>query len=183
MVDQALRLPQEHRHDVVAHGRIIHNYEIPALHVGTRRGPAAAINNALQDVPADRPTRLEPPHAASFPDDVLKKRIFRHYRLRLDCCSSLPQYSVQIRAGHSSDLRRRCGQSGEVVDAVGSDGYRSRREVDVDVEAMVALIRVAARVKAGMSARQIAAELGIAETTVVTHRNGAYARIGGSEPP
>ena len=38
--------------------------------------------------------------------------------------------------------------------------------------------QVAARVKAGMSARQIAAELGIAETTVITHRSSAYARIG-----
>jgi len=37
-------------------------------------------------------------------------------------------------------------------------------------------LEVAARVKAGMSARQIAA--GIAETTVITHRNGAYARMG-----
>ena len=37
---------------------------------------------------------------------------------------------------------------------------------------------VAARVKAGMSARQIAAELGIAETTVITHRSSAYARMG-----
>ena len=39
-------------------------------------------------------------------------------------------------------------------------------------------LEVAARVKAGMSARQIAADLGIAETTVITHRNGAYARMG-----
>jgi len=29
-----------------------------------------------------------------------------------------------------------------------------------------------------MSARQIAAEFGIAETTVITHRGSAYARIG-----
>jgi DNA-binding CsgD family transcriptional regulator len=39
-------------------------------------------------------------------------------------------------------------------------------------------LEVAARVKAGMSARQIAADLGIAETTVITHRYGAYARMG-----
>jgi DNA-binding CsgD family transcriptional regulator len=39
-------------------------------------------------------------------------------------------------------------------------------------------LQVAARVKAGMSARQIAAELGIAETTVITHRNSVYARMG-----
>ena len=39
-------------------------------------------------------------------------------------------------------------------------------------------LEVAARVKAGMSACQIAADLGIAETTVITHRNGAYARMG-----
>jgi len=39
-------------------------------------------------------------------------------------------------------------------------------------------LEVAARVKAGMSARQIAAELGIAETTVITHRSAAYARVG-----
>jgi len=39
-------------------------------------------------------------------------------------------------------------------------------------------LQVAARVKAGMPARRIAAELGIAETTVITHRNSAYARIG-----
>jgi DNA-binding CsgD family transcriptional regulator len=39
-------------------------------------------------------------------------------------------------------------------------------------------LQVAARVKAGMSARQIAAELGIAETTVITHRSSAYARMG-----
>jgi DNA-binding CsgD family transcriptional regulator len=39
-------------------------------------------------------------------------------------------------------------------------------------------LEVAARVKAGMSARQIAADLGIAETTVITHRNSAYARMG-----
>ena len=32
-------------------------------------------------------------------------------------------------------------------------------------------LQVAARVKAGLSARRIAAELGIAETTVITHRN------------
>jgi DNA-binding CsgD family transcriptional regulator len=37
---------------------------------------------------------------------------------------------------------------------------------------------VAARVKAGLSARQIAAELGIAETTVISHRKSAYARMG-----
>jgi DNA-binding CsgD family transcriptional regulator len=39
-------------------------------------------------------------------------------------------------------------------------------------------LEVAARVKARMSARQIAADLGIAETTVITHRNGAHARMG-----
>jgi DNA-binding CsgD family transcriptional regulator len=39
-------------------------------------------------------------------------------------------------------------------------------------------LEVAARVKAGMSARQIATELGIAETTVITHRRSAYARVG-----
>ena len=39
-------------------------------------------------------------------------------------------------------------------------------------------LQVAARVKAGMSARQIAAQLGIAETTVITHRSSAYARMG-----
>jgi DNA-binding CsgD family transcriptional regulator len=39
-------------------------------------------------------------------------------------------------------------------------------------------LEVAARVKAGMSARQIAVALGIAETTVITHRNSAYARMG-----
>lgn len=39
-------------------------------------------------------------------------------------------------------------------------------------------LEVAARVKAGMSARQIATELGIAETTVITHRTSAYARVG-----
>ena len=39
-------------------------------------------------------------------------------------------------------------------------------------------LEVAARVKAGMSARQIAAQLGIAETTVITHRSSAYARVG-----
>jgi DNA-binding CsgD family transcriptional regulator len=39
-------------------------------------------------------------------------------------------------------------------------------------------LQVAVRVKAGMSARRIAADLGIAETTVITHRNSVYARIG-----
>jgi DNA-binding CsgD family transcriptional regulator len=39
-------------------------------------------------------------------------------------------------------------------------------------------LEVAARVKAGMSARQIGMELGIAETTVITHRSSAYARVG-----
>jgi DNA-binding CsgD family transcriptional regulator len=39
-------------------------------------------------------------------------------------------------------------------------------------------LQVVARVKAGMSARQIAAESGIAETTVITHRSSAYARMG-----
>ena len=39
-------------------------------------------------------------------------------------------------------------------------------------------LQVAARVKAGMPARRIAAELGIAETTVIIHRNSVYARIG-----
>jgi DNA-binding CsgD family transcriptional regulator len=38
--------------------------------------------------------------------------------------------------------------------------------------------QVSARVKAGMSACQIAAELGIAETIVITHRSSAYARTG-----
>jgi DNA-binding CsgD family transcriptional regulator len=37
---------------------------------------------------------------------------------------------------------------------------------------------VAARVLAGLSARQIGLTLGIAETTVISHRNNAYARIG-----
>jgi len=37
---------------------------------------------------------------------------------------------------------------------------------------------VAARAKAGRSARQIADELGIAETTVISHRKSAYARMG-----
>jgi DNA-binding CsgD family transcriptional regulator len=37
---------------------------------------------------------------------------------------------------------------------------------------------VAARVKAGLSARQFSAELGIAETTVISHRKSAYARMG-----
>ncbi len=37
---------------------------------------------------------------------------------------------------------------------------------------------VAARVKAGLSARQIAGQLGIAETTVISHRKSAYARLG-----
>ena len=39
-------------------------------------------------------------------------------------------------------------------------------------------LEVAARVKTGMSALQIAAELGIAGTMVITHRNSAYARMG-----
>ena len=39
-------------------------------------------------------------------------------------------------------------------------------------------LQLAAWVKAGMSARRIAAELGIAETTVITHRNSVYVRIG-----
>jgi DNA-binding CsgD family transcriptional regulator len=37
---------------------------------------------------------------------------------------------------------------------------------------------VAARAKIGLSARQIGAELGIAETTVISHRKAAYARMG-----
>lgn len=37
---------------------------------------------------------------------------------------------------------------------------------------------VAARAKAGRSARQIGDELGIAETTVISHRKSAYARMG-----
>jgi len=37
---------------------------------------------------------------------------------------------------------------------------------------------VAARVKAGLSARQIGLDLGIAETTVISHRKNAYARMG-----
>lgn len=37
---------------------------------------------------------------------------------------------------------------------------------------------VAARAKAGLSARRIAEELGIAETTVISHRKSAYARLG-----
>ncbi len=37
---------------------------------------------------------------------------------------------------------------------------------------------VVARVKAGMSARQIAAEFGLSETTLITHRSSAYARVG-----
>jgi DNA-binding CsgD family transcriptional regulator len=39
-------------------------------------------------------------------------------------------------------------------------------------------LEVAARVKVGMSARQIATELGIAETTVISHRSSAYTRMG-----
>jgi DNA-binding CsgD family transcriptional regulator len=39
-------------------------------------------------------------------------------------------------------------------------------------------IEVAARVRAGLSARQIGVALGIAETTVISHRKGAYARMG-----
>jgi DNA-binding CsgD family transcriptional regulator len=39
-------------------------------------------------------------------------------------------------------------------------------------------LEVAARVKVGMSARQIATELGIAETTVISHRSSAYSRMG-----
>ena len=37
---------------------------------------------------------------------------------------------------------------------------------------------VAARARAGLSARQIGRELGIAETTVISHRKSAYARMG-----
>jgi DNA-binding CsgD family transcriptional regulator len=37
---------------------------------------------------------------------------------------------------------------------------------------------VAARAKAGQSARQIGRDLGIAETTVISHRKNAYARMG-----
>lgn len=37
---------------------------------------------------------------------------------------------------------------------------------------------VAARAKAGMSAAEIARDLGIAETTVISHRKSAYARMG-----
>jgi DNA-binding CsgD family transcriptional regulator len=37
---------------------------------------------------------------------------------------------------------------------------------------------VAARVKAGFSARRIGLDLGIAETTVISHRKSAYARMG-----
>ena len=47
VVDQTLRLPQEHGHDLVAHGKIVHNDKIPALHIGARRSPAAAIDDAL----------------------------------------------------------------------------------------------------------------------------------------
>jgi FixJ family two-component response regulator len=36
---------------------------------------------------------------------------------------------------------------------------------------------VAARAKVGMSARRIGADLGIAETTVISHRKSAYARM------
>jgi len=39
-------------------------------------------------------------------------------------------------------------------------------------------IEVAARVRAGLSARQIGLALGIAETTVISHRKNAYARMG-----
>ncbi len=39
-------------------------------------------------------------------------------------------------------------------------------------------LQVAERVKAGLSARRIAAELGIAETTVNAHRNSVYVRFG-----
>ncbi len=37
---------------------------------------------------------------------------------------------------------------------------------------------VAARARAGLSARQIGLDLGIAETTVISHRKSAYARMG-----
>lgn len=37
---------------------------------------------------------------------------------------------------------------------------------------------VAARAKAGLSARQIGLDLGIAETTVISHRKSAYSRMG-----
>jgi DNA-binding CsgD family transcriptional regulator len=62
-------------------------------------------------------------------------------------------------------------RSGTIEEILGSLKSRHPRMSTRELE-------VAARVKAGMSARQIAADLGIAETTVITHRNSAYARMG-----
>jgi FixJ family two-component response regulator len=43
--------------------------------------------------------------------------------------------------------------------------------------------QVGARVEAGISARQLAAESGIAETTVITHRSSASVPYGSRKPP
>jgi hypothetical protein len=91
MVYEPLRLPQEDGHNPVAHGRIVNDDEVPALHIGAGRRPAAAINDPLKNVPADVSTRLKLSYAASFSDDVLKKNLFPI--LRLDGCSSVLQYN------------------------------------------------------------------------------------------
>ena len=67
--------------------------------------------------------------------------------------------------------------------ATSAPGSSTIEEIQADFKSRYPAIsrrelQVAARVKAGFSARRIADELGIAETTVITHRNGAYARMG-----
>jgi DNA-binding CsgD family transcriptional regulator len=76
--------------------------------------------------------------------------------------------SVDLHGGAKTAIRD--PRSGTIVEMQASlksrHPHMSTRELEVE-----------ARVKAGMSARQIAADLGIAETTVITHRKGAYARV------
>ena len=140
MVYEPLRLPQEDGHNPVAHRWVINDDKVPTLHIRARRRPAAAINDPLENVPADASTRLKLSYAPAPSNDVLKKNLFRHPILRLDGCSSVLQYNrrstfgtPQTRGGNENNRGRLPMPS--VRMAVTRPG-----KVEVDVEAMVAFM-------------------------------------------
>jgi uncharacterized membrane protein YphA (DoxX/SURF4 family) len=84
----------------------------------------------------------------------------------VSCCSWLLCRSPLSDHGQrgTSTTRQALSSDGTIEELKASSKSRHPRMSTRELE-------VAARVKAGMSARQIAADLGIAETTVITHRN------------
>ena len=71
--DEALCLPQEHRRHRVAHGWVVNDDEVPALHVGTGRRPAPAVDDPLENVAAHNLAGLELAHAAATAHDLLER--------------------------------------------------------------------------------------------------------------